>query len=179
MKEHNRDLTMNTSLPPTLPTDADSLSPCQLRRGRIRSGILDFLASHPGSTWEEVSLAMVEHSKRSIGDALTALASQGKITREKRTVYRYSLSPECLEQLSNWKRQHQQAEAEKPRKMKMTGKLVTRLNELQEQGKYRRAADVCLELMMMPVSETERDKYATLRSRLFRMAKGRVPTGLG
>lgn len=178
MNEHNRNLTVNTSLPPTLPTDADCLSPCQQRRGRIRSGILDFLSSHPGSTWEEVSLAMAEHSKRSIGDALTALAAQGRVTREKRTVYRYSLSPECLAQLSVWKLQHQQNEAEKPRKMALAGKLVARLEELQEQGKYRRAADICLELMMMPVSETERDRYATLRSRLIRMAKVGVPAEL-
>ncbi|WP_234262348.1 hypothetical protein [Klebsiella aerogenes] len=87
MKEHNRDLTVNTSLRTILPTEADCLSPCQQRRDRIQSGILDFLACHPGNTREDVSLIIAEHSKRSIGDALTALAVQGKVTREKRTVF--------------------------------------------------------------------------------------------
>lgn len=137
--------------------------------------ILEVLTHYPDSKSADVARHLGELNLRAVCDALTGLSRNGAVTRVKRGVYHYSITPEHVRLMQKQEAGKRAAETEKPHKQERLEELDKLRHCLEEKGWFSRAAMVCLEMVDTALTDAQREKYVTLRSQYIRMARKKRP----
>lgn len=145
-------------------------SPKEGYRMSLLSKTIDDLTLHPASSSMEIA-GRLNMNPRSVMKELIDLFDSGLVTRVKRTVYRYTLTPKCIQQLE------QECER-KTSEDKGVSSIANRVESLEglrcsleKKGLYNRAARVCLDLIDSALTDKDRAKYVLLRENYVRLAK--------